>query len=196
MSIREQLKNSIERFVKLGEEEFEHCFRFFKQIEIKKGAQILTQGDYCNHIYFIIEGCMKYFYVTDGEERIGQFFFENGWFTDLYSFLDRAPSKMNLGAIENSKLLSLHYDDLQTIYREVPKMERFGRLQTEYTFVNSQQRSASFLTQSPAENYQHLVNTRPKVVSRVPQYMIASYLGIQPKSLSRIRKKIAKKMKE
>ena len=156
---------------------------------LKKGEVLFREGQRCDYLYFVVEGLLKYFYLVDGEERIGQFFFENAWATDLYSFLSREGSKMNMGAIETSTLLAFSRAAIQQLYKDIPKLERFGRLMVEHTFVSSQQRSASFLTLSHAERYELIVRTRPKVIARVPQYMIAAYLGIKPESLSRIRKK-------
>ena len=192
-NIRAAFRQNLERFVALEEAEFEHFYQCFKPHQVRKGTILLNEGQHCKQVYFLGTGCMKYFYLVDGIERIGQFFFEGTWVSDLYSFLSQTPSKMNLSTIEDSHLLSITHPQLQQCYEDIPKLERFGRLLIEYTFISSQQRSASFLTQTPTEKYLQLVRTRPKVIQRIPQYMIAAYLGIKPESLSRIRKKIAQK---
>ena len=191
--MKEIFEKNISNFVALTTDELERFFNSLSTEKIKKGNHLLSEGEQCRNVYFIVEGCMKYYYLIDGEEKIGQFFFEGAWISDLFSFLTRQPSVMNISAIEHSELLSLSYEQMQLLYIEIPKLERFGRLLIEQTFIASQRRSASFLTKSPTEKYQHLINTRPKVINRVPQYMIASYLGIKPESLSRIRKKLAEK---
>lgn len=189
MEIEANLRTQMARFVRLTDDEFQHIYQAAKVVQISKGEVLFREGERCDYLYFVGEGLLKYFYMVDGEERIGQFFFENAWAVDLYSFLSREVSKMNMGAIENSTLLAWSYDTVQQLYEDCPKFERFGRLMVEHTFVSSQQRSASFLTLSHAERYELIVQTRPKVIARVPQYMIAAYLGIKPESLSRIRKK-------
>lgn len=182
-------RTHLAHFVRLTEEEFQQMYQLAKVIHIPKGEVLFREGQRSDHLYFVVEGLLKYFYMVDGEERIGQFFFENAWAGDLYSFLSREASKMSIGAIENSTLLAWSYDTMQQLYDANHKFERFGRLMVEHIFVSSQQRSASFLTLSHAERYELIVKTRPKVIARVPQYMIAAYLGIKPESLSRIRKK-------
>lgn len=180
---------SVARFVRLEEVEFQHFYQQMTVVTLQKGEQLFREGRRCDYAYFVVEGLLKYYYMVDGEERIGQFFFENAWTGDLFSFISRQPSKMNMSAIEDSTLLAISYDKMQQLYKDLPKIERFGRLLVEHTFVSSQQRSASFLTLSPTERYDLIECTRPKVIARVPQYMIAAYLGIKPESLSRIRKK-------
>ena len=189
-------KAHIAQFVSLDDDEFDRFYETLTPFQVKRKEILVQAGEVANYAYFLVEGCMRYYYVTNGEEQIGQFFFEGAWAGALFSFLSREPSRMYFDAIEDSVLLGLNNDRIQRTYTEIPKLERFGRMLVEKTFISSQQRSASFLTQSPTEKYQHLVATRPKVVARIPQYMIASYLGIKPESLSRIRKKIAREEKQ
>ena len=190
--MKNEILHNLNKFVTLDQGEFDHFYSSLVLKELKKGEHLFYAGNICRDVYFIVNGCLMYYYSVNGEQKIGQFFFEGTWIGDLYSFLSKNPSKMNVSAIEPSSLLALSYENMQKLYVEIPKLERFGRLLIEQTFIHSQQRSASFLTKSPTEKYLTLVKSRPKVVSRVPQYMIASFLGIKPESLSRIRKKLAK----
>ena len=126
----------------------------------------------------------------DGEEITGQFFFENGWYTDYESFLLQKPSKQNIDALEPTELILLSKSDLFNLYITIPKFEKFGRIMAENAFMGLRNRTELLTQQSAEERYLKLVKERPKVIERVPQHYIASYLGIKPPSLSRIRKRI------
>ena len=110
---------------------------------------------------------------------------------DMDSILSGDPSKYFIDAVEPSDLRIIHKNDLQKLYASSPKMEAFGRIMMERTVKGSRYRTETVLNMTPEEHYRLLLETRPKVISRVPQYHIASYLGIKPESLSRIRKRIA-----
>ncbi len=133
---------------------------------------------------------MRYFYEVDGDEHTGQFFFENGWYTDYDSFLSGKPSHQNIEALEKTDLLLLDKKHLEALYDQNPRFERFGRLMAERAYLGVRKRTESLTNQSAEERYLQLVKDRPKVIERIPQHYIASYLGIQPQSLSRIRKQI------
>jgi CRP/FNR family transcriptional regulator, anaerobic regulatory protein len=156
----------------------------------KKKELILQEGDVCKYAYFINSGCFRYYYNVDGQENTAQFFFENGWYADYDSFLTSKPTKQNIETLENSELLLLSSKDLQQLYIEVPKFERFGRMMAENAFLGIRQRNEMLKNQTAEERYLTLMNERPKVLERIPQHYIASYLGIKPPSLSRIRKRI------
>ncbi|MEL6674778.1 MAG: Crp/Fnr family transcriptional regulator [Bacteroidota bacterium] len=192
----ELLRKNLAQFVDLTEDEFAHVLSYTEEIHLAKQGHLLRQGEVCRYAFFFLEGCARYYYLREGEEQVGQFFFEGGWVSDLYSFLTELPSGMNIAAIEPCRVLAISKENLNRIYDEVPKMDRFGRKLMENTLVQVQKRSNAFLTQSPTEKYLEILQTRPKVVSRVPQYLIASYLGIKPESLSRIRKRMAEEGKE
>ena len=185
------IAKQILEIVNLNEAELQHFLSKFKTKKLAVNDFFQHEGDVCRHIAFINAGLVRYFFNIDGVEKTGQFFFEGGWVSSYASFLTQKPSEMNIQALEETELLVLHFDDLQQLYTEIPKLERFGRLMAERIFLSVSLRSKALLTQSPEENYQKLMQERPKVVERVPQFYIAQYLGIQPESLSRIRKRIA-----
>lgn len=190
------IKQSLLSFVKLSENELTE---FYEKLQVKSLARkefLLTEGNLCKSLYFVNQGCLRYFYVVDGEEKTGQFFFENSWYTDLESFLSEQPSMQNIQAIENTELLVLPKAALYELYEQNPKIERFGRLVIENAFLGLRKKNQMLTNQSPEERYLHLLKTRPKVAERVPQIYIASYLGIKPESLSRIRKRIFEQRKD
>lgn len=157
---------------------------------LKKGEFLLKAGEVCNHVTFINKGLFRSYMEIDGEEVTTNFAFEGNYVTEYISFVTRQPTTEFIVAMEDGELLQVRYEDLQATYAKAQVWERFGRLIAEYilTFVST--RNKSLLFKSPEERYLALMKERPKVMERVPQQYIASYLGIQPESLSRIRKRL------
>ena len=184
------INKSVLQLVDLHPAELQYFISKFKTKLLSTNDYLVEEGSVCTHIAFINKGLVRYFFNVDGIEKTGQFFFEGGWISSYASFLSQKPSEMSLQALENTELLTLHFDDLQQLYSDIPKLERFGRLIAERIFVASTARNKDLLTQSPEQNYLKLMKERPKVIERVPQFYIAQYLGIQPESLSRIRKRM------
>jgi CRP-like cAMP-binding protein len=186
----EQILNRLAQFITLDETEQAVFVSKLVVKRYKRKELILREGQVCKHAYFINEGCLRYFYTVKGQENTAQFFFENGWYTDYHSFLTGKPSKQNIEALEPTEVVLLAATDLQQLYSDIPKFERFGRLIAENAFLGLRQRSELLENQSAEERYLSLMQERPKVFERIPQHYIASYLGIKPPSLSRIRKRI------
>lgn len=189
----EQITKQISHLIKLDIKELE-CFTSKLQIQtLKKKELLLKEGDICKHAYFINSGCLRYFYVVEGVENTGQFFFENNWYTDYDSFLLGKPSKQNIEALEECEIVFLSKTDLQHLFIEVPKFEKFGRIMAENAYLGIRNKNEMLVNQTAEERYLTLMKERPKVFERVPQHYIASYLGIQPPSLSRIRRRLVHK---
>lgn len=187
----EQLKQNLDTFFPMTPEEFIQFALLLTPRTLKKHQFLLKAGEVCSDIVFINRGCLRYYYLRDGNEHIGQFFFEGAWVGEYYSFLTRQPSRQYIDALEDCELLTMRYDSLQKLYQDNVRFERFGRLIAERVVIGSQQRTASLLLDSPEERYLTLIRERPKVAERVALHHIAAYLGITPESLSRIRKRIA-----
>jgi CRP/FNR family transcriptional regulator, anaerobic regulatory protein len=186
----EQILSRLSQFISLEKEEQDIFVSKLLVKQYRKKELILQEGQVCRYAYFINRGCFRYFYNVNGRENTAQFFFENGWYTDYNSFLTGKPSTQNIEALEETEVLLLAAKDLQELYTTIPKFERFGRLMAENAFLGIRQRSEMLENQSAEERYLKLMKERPKVFERVPQHYIASYLGIKPPSLSRIRKRI------
>lgn len=166
---------------------------FKEKIEIKdfkKGDILLSEGQRCDFIAFINTGAFRYYNFKEGKEYNGEFFFENSFFTDYISYLTDKKSKAYLQAIEDSTILILKKNDIFDFYKTEPKFVNFGRLMAENNFIKVTSKNKDILLMSFDERYKKLVRERPEVIQRVPQYMIASYLGITPEALSRIRKRL------
>jgi len=180
----------LQHLIGLTNEEFDLFLGCLQSQKLKRKEVLIAEGDICRYAYFIKKGCLRYFHNMDGEEITGQFFFENGWYTDYESFLLQKPSKQNIDALEPTELILLPKSDLLNLYITIPKFEKFGRIMAENAFMGLRNRTELLTQQSAEERYLKLVKERPKVIERVPQHYIASYLGIKPPSLSRIRKRI------
>lgn len=134
------------------------------------------------------------FYMIDGREICTGFINENEYISQYDSFLTKQPSTGNIDALEDCELINLSYDDMQAIYKTNPVFERFGRKIAEMLFIMISFQATRLLTMTPEERYQSVIEQQPFVIQRVPQYMIASFIGITPEHLSRLRKKMSGKI--
>jgi CRP/FNR family transcriptional regulator, anaerobic regulatory protein len=190
----QQIIKQVSNLISLENNEMDY---FLSKLEIKnilKKELLLKEGTVCRNAYFINSGCLRYYYTVAGIENTGQFFFENNWYTDYESFLQNRPSKQNIQALTDCEILCLSKTDLQQLYITVPKFERFGRLMAENSLIAIKNKNEMLLNQTAEERYLNLIKDRPKLFERIPQHYIASYLGIKPPSLSRIRKILAHKL--
>lgn len=185
-----QIKNQLLSFITLDENEFLYFRDKLRVKKLKKKEILLQEGSICQDAYFINKGILRYFYNIEGEEITGQFFFENNWYTDYESYLREIPSKQTIQALEETEILILAKKDLEHLFLEIPKFEKFGRIMAENAFLGLRMRTEMLTNQNPEQRYIQLLQERPKIVERVAQHYIASYLGIRPPSLSRIRKRI------
>jgi CRP/FNR family transcriptional regulator, anaerobic regulatory protein len=186
-----RVKEYISRFAAYPEHEMNAFLGSLKKRTIAKGEYLMESGQVCDFVVFINKGIFRSFCLIGNAEETYNFFFEGNFVTDYSSFLSRQPSIETHQALEDAEVLLLSYADLQRIYKEYPAWEKFGRLIAEYIILGIAERNRSMLFMSPEERYLSLMKTRPKVIANIPQHYIASYLGIQPESLSRIRKRLA-----
>jgi CRP-like cAMP-binding protein len=163
----------------------------FKVKKLRKKQYFLQEGDIAFHTAYIAKGCLKTFTVdSEGSEHIYQIAIEGWWTTDIYSFLTGESAIYNIEAVEDSELLITDKVGRERIFERVPKFERFMRILIEKNVVANQHRLNSMMMLSAEERYLSFIKKYPQIVQRVPQHMIASYLGIKPETLSRIRKQL------
>ena len=162
--------------------------------QLEKGDHLLRIGEVASHIYFVHRGLLRYYFLdaSSGDECTGQFFDEGQVVTESESFLSGRPARASFAAIERSEILRLPRAAITDGYDRDHAIERYGRLMVQQALTGSQRRAERLLTLSPEELYRTFVATRPEVARRVPQYLIASYLGITPEALSRIRGRAAR----
>jgi CRP-like cAMP-binding protein len=156
-----------------------------------KGHYVVQQGDVCRYSGFVISGCTRTFYVDDeGQEHIVMFSIEDWWASEIGSFVSQTPSDYNVQCIEETHLIQLSFEDQEDLFKQIPKLERFFRLILEQAFVASQKRIISSFSLSAKDRYLNFKKQYPKIEQRIPQYMVASYLGISKEFLSRIKKQL------
>ena len=181
----------IDQMIRLTEQErrlFENAFSFR---QVPKKFLLIREGQVAREVFFINKGLLRLFYNKDGEEITG-FIFREGLFASSYeSFLRQSPSIQNLETLEDCELLVLTFDKLEALYEKLPKINVMTRKIAEQRFINGQMILSSFLLDSPEERYRKFEAAHGDLLLRVPHHIIASYLGITPVSLSRIRKRIS-----
>ncbi len=155
---------------------------------------LIEEGKACNYIYFITEGsCYSSYQDEAGEDHAIQFALEGYWISDLYSFFSGKKAIYTIHALESTKVLVLNKESFQKACDTMPAFDRYFRLLIQNAFVALQYRLAKTNSESAESRYNEFALIHPHFVQRIPQYLIASYLGIQPQSLSRIRKELAQK---
>jgi CRP-like cAMP-binding protein len=190
----ELLHKHVNARIHLTPHELECCGRYFTARKVKKRQFLLQEGEICKHLAFVNSGCLREYTVDQkGEEHIIQFAIQDWWISDLNSFLCASPSTHNIDAIQDSEVLLLEKDARDRLLDEVPKMERFFRLLLESNYVATHRRISYTLSASAEERYLAFLKTYPELAEQVPQHEIASYLGITPQSLSRIRKELSRR---
>lgn len=184
------LLNSIQNLIKLTPAEIEIVTSLFKEKIYKKGDFFLEEGRICKQVGFVVKGLMRYYINHDGEEKTYAFSQENDYVCNYESFLPQKPSSKILQALEDSLVLAISYDDLQLLYANVSEGERFGRIAIEAVFIQLLKDINSFYTETPELRYARFINSHADLQQRISQYHIASFVGVKPQSLSRIRKRI------
>ena len=156
-----------------------------------KGQYIVQQGDICQYECFVLSGCTKTFYVDEeGQEHIVMFSIEDWWTSDMGSFITQTPADFNIQCLENTELVLFPYNEIESLYKEIPKLERFFRQIIEKAFVASQKRLVRSFSLSAKEQYLYFREQYPQIEQRIPQYMVASYLGITKEFLSKIKSQL------
>jgi CRP-like cAMP-binding protein len=187
------LLDHIGRHVQLTSEEKSNFLTKVKSRKYLKNQFVVQAGDICRHESFVLSGCLKTFYLdSEGHEHIVMFAIEDWWTADLGSFITQTPADLNIQCLEDSELAQVSYGDLQQLYVETPKLERFFRIIIQNAFVAAQKRVINNLSLSAMDRYIGFREQYSKIEQRVPQYMIASYLGITREFLSKIRAQLAK----
>ena len=190
----EKLRNHLEGHVEMSEEEFDLGTTFLIPKKLRKRQYLLQQGDVCKWVAFIERGCLRHYTLDDlGREHVLRFGIEGWWMTDLESFQAKTPATTNIDALEDSELLMINPESLEKVSATVPKWDRYFRGLIDREFKAALARLSEFVGASAEERYLHFLDLYPNLFQRVPLHQIASYLGITPQSLSRIRKQLSKR---
>jgi CRP-like cAMP-binding protein len=185
---------NISRYIQLTHEETDYFTSVLQIKRLRKKQYLVQEGDVCRYESFVNKGCLRAYHVDEkGQEHIAQFAIEGWWISDMYSFLTATPARFNVDALEDSKVLCLGKPSLEELYMQVPKFERFFRIILQNAFIAQQQRIINNMSKTAEERYLDFINHYAQLDQRVPQHQVASYLGIAPESLSRIRRQLTEK---
>lgn len=186
------LFNHIQEKVTLTDRDKAMIETFFVPKRLRKRQYLLQEGDICKNMTFITKGLLRTYNVdAKGDEHMSVFGWEGWWLSDFNSFLSGEPAVFNIDAIEDSELLMISRLDYEALMISVPIMDRYFRILYQNSIVTKERRLMSSITHSAEEKYVQLAESNPKMIERVPQNLIASYLGIAPETLSRIKKNLA-----
>ena len=178
--------------VNLSKEEEEVIKQYLTPKKLRKKQYLLQEGDVCKHIAFVEKGALKAYVVDDaGVESIIQFALEGWVISDLYSFLTGEPATYNIDALENAELVLISKSAHEELLKKIPKYETYIRLQITGAYIALQKRLTSIISLPLEERYKNFLATYPNIAQRVPQHMIASYMGLTPETLSRVRSRMA-----
>jgi len=177
---------------KLTDSESLSLNQLFLPIQVGRKDRIVSEGKVCRTAYLIDSGATHTFVIdNNGSVHTIQFGFEGYWVGDIYSFFSGKPALFNLESLEPARLLSIKHDDFEKACVQIPKFETYWRKTIQNGYIGSLLRIAKGFSDDAEHRYLSLILQQPDLPSRVPQYLVASYLGIRPESLSRIRKKLS-----
>jgi CRP-like cAMP-binding protein len=184
----EEIKQHIGQLLPLENEDLDIFLSKFKPKSLKKGELFIEEGKKCDYLGIIVKGCLMRVYNNNGNEMIDEFSLENEFIADYKNFIDNQLAEKDVKCIEDSEIWVINHKDLTNLYSQKHSFERIGRLIAESLFKNWHDKAVSLVIDDAKTRYDKLIKNRLTLSQRVPQYLVASYLGITPQSLSRIRK--------
>ncbi|MBK9105982.1 MAG: Crp/Fnr family transcriptional regulator [Saprospiraceae bacterium] len=191
--MNEKLLKYFQRIMPLTEEEALAITETMTIRQYSKGTVLLKEGQVSTEAYFVLEGCVRQYYLVGEDEKTNNFFTEEQWVVSVTSMSQQLPSQYFLDCCLDSTLVVGNRQKEENLYKRFPKLETVSRKVMEKVFAEQQQIMASYTTDTPEQRYLKLLSSRPELFQRIPQYQIASYIGVKPESLSRIRKRLLQK---
>lgn len=184
------LKEHLNKFIVCSDTEFDSILKFFSIRTFSKKENLLEEGQICKYHYFVTKGLLRKFFINEkGMEQTTEFAIETWWLTDNIAYEHQLPTSFYIQAVEKSEIFCLSHENQKKLVEKFPIMERYFRFVYQRAYAASQMRVKYLFSFSKEEFYHQLVRTQPEFVQRVPQYLIASFLGFTPEYLSEIRKK-------
>jgi CRP/FNR family transcriptional regulator len=189
--MNKQLLKNISKHIKLSSEEWNLFETFWTEKTVAKGDFILRNGETCRTDNYIISGALKAFYINskNGREEILYFAIDDWWASDIDSFQKQTPSIYNIQALEKTKILQISHYSFKEMLEQIPKLEKYFRIILESYLGSLQKRIIQNNVYDAEQRYFEFIERYPKILDKVPQYLVASYLGISSEFLSRIRQK-------
>ncbi|KGO91835.1 Crp/Fnr family transcriptional regulator [Flavobacterium subsaxonicum] len=178
--------------INLTQKETDTIAGAIRKISVQKGCIILSEGQPATYLYFVRSGCLRtYFIDASGKEYTLQFAVNGWWITDYTAFLDDGCAMLNIECLQDAVVYQLPKKSLEGLYRQIPQIEKFYRERVEKSLISFQKRLLSTMVQSAQERYMMFITMYPNIYKMVKNYHVASYLGITPESLSRVKKNLA-----
>jgi CRP/FNR family transcriptional regulator len=185
------LISHIQNKVNLTDEEKSELQSFFSVKKLKKRQFLLKEGDICTHLSFVSKGLLKSYYVGEkGGENINMFAFEGWWISDFKSFISQEKAVLNIDALEETELLMISLEDYEKLTLEIPLMDRYFRILYQNSLVTKDYRLIASNSYTAEEKYLEFSKKNPEIIKRIPHNLIASFLGLAPETVSRIRRKL------
>ena len=185
------LKEYVQRYINLSEEEYAVFISYLETKSFAPGTQLLAYEERCQSRFYIKKGCVRmYGYTEKGKEQIYHFGIDNWWISNYESLLNDTPSHLVIEAIELTEVYCLTLDKFEQLCQQLPKTERLFRMVMERAYMAFQKRLEFLFSLSSEEQYRHFIEVNAAFTQRVPQYMLASYLGVTPEFISKIRSKM------
>lgn len=184
---QEILKGHLANTVTLTDNEFNYFFSHFKPASFKKGQTIISEGDRVNHEYFVLNGCLKTFYINEDQKmHILQFAMPTWWASDYGALYGGEKATVNLDCITDSDVLCLSGEDREKLCKEIYPLAYFFRWRSNKGYVAQQKRLLSFMNNDTKRRYEDLMKMYPQLYNMVPKQLIAAYLGVSRETLSRL----------
>ncbi|GAA4182027.1 Crp/Fnr family transcriptional regulator [Sphingobacterium ginsenosidimutans] len=191
MKALERFRAHLEKFIQIDDVTFERISTYFNINSVAKKENMLEEGQICRYHYFVLKGILRKFFVNEkGVEQTTEFAIENWWLTDNMAYENKRVSSFYIQAVENSEVLYISQENQEKLMAEFPLMERYFRFVYQRAYAAAQMRVKYLFSLPKEEFYRDMLRKYPEFVQRVPQYLIASFLGFTPEYLSEIRKKI------
>ena len=187
-----KLLNHFTKFMPLSEDEVEAIDETMRWQEYGRGTILLKEAQISSDTYFVLEGIVRQYYLIDGVEKTSDFFSDEQWVISLNHINPNNPSPYYLECCTDCSLLIGNSQKGEGLFKKFPNLETISRKLMERVFTEQQEKIEAFTINTPTLRYQNLLKSRPDLFQRIRQYQIASYIGVTPESLSRIRKRIAK----
>ena len=188
----ENLKQKILSYTPVDDEVVKEQMQCYQRMDLKKGDTLVIPGQLVHHFYYVATGCIYYFKLDEGDQKVLEFYTDDVFFTDLPAYVKGTPSNYYLKASETTVVYAIKKSDAEHSFKRSHQLERFGRLSMQEAFMKIFTRVERLNSRTNEERYLRLLEKRPDLFQRVPQYLIASYLGLTPVGLSKLRKRLGK----
>lgn len=187
----EAFRAHLEKFISINEEELGSVLSYFRVLEVKKKEQLLSEGETCRLMFFVVKGCLRKFFINEkGVEQTTEFAIENWWITDTFAYEKQLKTDFCIQSVEQSVVLAIDFQHREELLEKHPVMERYFRIMYQRSSAAAERRIRYLYELSKEESYIQFSTLYPWFIQRIPQYLVASFLGFTPEYLSEIRAKL------